>query len=48
MTSSDEAARGPSLMSCSELSKAANADCFDDVLGFRVFLRIFRFEFLKA
>ena len=48
MTSSSEVARVPSLMSCSELSKVANTDCFDDVSGFRVFLRIFRFEFLKA
>ena len=33
-TSSDVAARVPKFGSCSELSKAANADCFDDISRF--------------
>ena len=33
-----EATHVPSLMSCSELSNAANADCFDDALRFGYFL----------
>ena len=48
MTSSDEAIRVPNLMSCSKLSKTANANCFDDVSGFEVFLKISRFGFLKV
>ena len=42
------AARFPSFGSCSELSKMANADCFDDVSGFGVFSKISRFGPLKA
>ena len=48
VTSSGEVGCVPSLLSSSELSKAANADCFDDVLGFGVFLRIYRFGFFKS
>ena len=36
------------LRSCFELSKVASVDYFDDVSGFGVFLRVFRFGPLKA
>ena len=36
VTSSGVAARVPRFGSCSELFKATNADCFDDVLGLGV------------
>ena len=48
MTSSGVDAWFPKFGSCSELSKAANADCFDDITGFLVFPRISRFRPLKA
>ena len=34
--------------SCFELSKAANANCFDDITGFLVFPKIFRFGLFKV
>ena len=47
-TSSFVAARVPSFGSYFELSKVANANCFDDVSRFGVFSRISRFGPLKA
>ena len=44
----DVAARVLRFGLCSELSKAANADCFDDITGFLVFPRISRFGLFKA
>ena len=48
MTSSDAATHVPSFGFCSELSKVANANYFDDISRFRVFSKIFRFGLLKA
>ena len=48
MTSSGVATHFPRFGSCSKLSNAVNADCFDDIIGFLVFFRISRFGLFKT